>query len=166
MNLYSEKKLFSRMIMVQLLYRYEIDSFSDTSITSLIQEIAGIVQELLLEFDYNQELPFQANDKFIIDNFLCIVKYSDELDQRIIGFLQKTWTIAELDLVIKNVLRAAVFEIFYLKTPPKVAIDQYVGIAGLFFDQEEIGFINGILDKMAFTDKASSDEPATENSTE
>ncbi|KKB96834.1 hypothetical protein SZ25_00067 [Candidatus Arcanobacter lacustris] len=72
------------------------------------------------------------------------------IDDIIIKYLTKDWTIDKLNLVLKSILRCGIAEMIYMKeVPTKVIINEYATIAGSFFDSKETGFVNSILDKIS-----------------
>ena len=53
---------------------------------------------------------------------------------------------------MRAIISLGVFELsFCLEIPHKVIINEYVSIAGLFFNKTNTGFINGILDRLSKT---------------
>src|SRR3546814_16188540 len=64
--------------------------------------------------------------------------------------LDEDWTIERIELLLHVLLRAAVFELSNrLEVPARVAISEYVDLAGAFYDGREIAFVNGLLDRLA-----------------
>lgn len=77
------------------------------------------------------------------------------LDALIGGVLAKGWTIERLDRVLHSILRCGAYEISMREDiPPRVAISEYVSIARAFFDGNEPGFVNGVLDSLARSQRA------------
>jgi N utilization substance protein B len=58
--------------------------------------------------------------------------------------------------VDRNILRMAVFEIFYAQEmlEPKIAINEAIEIAKIFGSQESPSFVNGILDQVVRNERA------------
>jgi len=87
-----------------------------------------------------------------------VEEHNEELDKKIENFLEKGWNMPKLNAVLRSLLRAAVLEITYFENiPTSVIINEYVDIAGSFFDESdsgEVGFANAILDKIAKTVRA------------
>ncbi len=50
--------------------------------------------------------------------------------------------------LLRALLRSGTCETLFFKTPPKVIVDEYVKLAKDFFNTEEIGFVNALLDKI------------------
>jgi N utilization substance protein B len=78
-----------------------------------------------------------------------IIKEQDHLDKIIEKYLAANWSFNRIDIVILSILRAATGEILYCpETPEKVIFKEYISIAEEFVNQEEIKFINAVLDKI------------------
>lgn len=59
------------------------------------------------------------------------------------------WTIERIAVVDRNILRLAIYEMFYRQDiPPVVTINEAVDIAKRFSTDESGKFVNGILDKI------------------
>ncbi len=71
----------------------------------------------------------------------------DQLTDR--GLVAK-WPIDRIDSTLRALFRAAGAELIVGKTPPKVAINEYVDVAKAFFPEgREASFVNAVLDHMA-----------------
>jgi N utilization substance protein B len=70
------------------------------------------------------------------------------IDQRI-GQASRNWRLERMARVDRNVLRLAVFELYFGEdVPPKVAINEAIEIAKRFGTQETPAFVNGVLDRV------------------
>ena len=64
--------------------------------------------------------------------------------------LSENWLYERVDPTMRAIISLGVFELsFCLEIPHKVIINEYVSIAGLFFNKTNTGFINGILDSLS-----------------
>jgi transcription termination factor NusB len=55
-----------------------------------------------------------------------------------------------MNTVLTSILACAIFELKYeSRLKPAVIINEYVTLTGRFFGEQEIGFVNGFLDKLA-----------------
>jgi len=78
-----------------------------------------------------------------------------QIDEAIEAALTKGWTADRIDRVLHAILRCGAFEILCRKdVPPKVAINEYVDVARAFFDGDEPGFVNGVLDTIGRKSRA------------
>ena len=60
--------------------------------------------------------------------------------------LAKNWKFDRIHSIDLSILRLAIFELMFLKTPKKIVIDEYLIIAKDFSTEDAYRFINGILD--------------------
>jgi transcription antitermination protein NusB len=91
---------------------------------------------------------------------LGIIKYADEIihgvqaqkvkiDEKI-QEASRHWKIERMGGVDRNILRIAVYEMFYASEllEPKIAINEAIEIAKIFGAQESSSFVNGLLDQV------------------
>ncbi len=77
-----------------------------------------------------------------------VVEHRAELDQRITQFAQN-WDLKRMAVVDRNVLRLAIYEMYFRQDiPPVVSINEAVDIAKKFSTGDSGKFVNGILDKI------------------
>jgi len=89
-----------------------------------------------------------------LDHFSTVletaVNHQAAIDQMTDRALVAKWPIARIDPTLRALFRAAGAELRGKDTPPRVAIKEYVDIAGAFFpDGKEPSFVNAVLDHMA-----------------
>lgn len=73
--------------------------------------------------------------------------HRDEIDGEIVRFLKK-WSLSQLNIVDKNILRIAIAEFNYTyedKADRKVIINEAVELAKVYGGENSYRFINGIL---------------------
>ncbi len=71
-----------------------------------------------------------------------------EIDARLVPALQH-WDFSRLEVVDRNLLRLAVYEMFFcLDTPPVVAINEAIELAKGLGTPDSPRFINGVLDQL------------------
>ena len=74
----------------------------------------------------------------------------DTLDPMLSAALTEDWPLARLDPVLRALLRAGAAELWMADGPPaRVVINEYLDVAHGFFDGEEPGMANGVLDRVA-----------------
>ncbi|MFQ5783842.1 MAG: transcription antitermination factor NusB [Alphaproteobacteria bacterium] len=86
--------------------------------------------------------------------FTTLVRGTDarrgEIDSLIDGALAAGWTIDRLELLLRAILRAGVFELMASpEVPARVVIDEYMEVAHAFFGRAEPALVNGVLDHLA-----------------
>lgn len=64
--------------------------------------------------------------------------------------LAEGWPLKRIEAVMRAILRAGTYELKKRKdVPARVVIKEYVDVAGAFFDAQEAGMINAVLDRLA-----------------
>ena len=72
------------------------------------------------------------------------------IDPTVDKLLDPEWPLHRLDATLRAVLRAGAFEIMFKdNVPGKVAINEYVNVAAAFYEGDEPGFANAVLNKLA-----------------
>ena len=144
----NRKRTLSRLIAVQIFYQYDYHLEKKS-----YEEIKkDLIENYILNSDDEISSYQDEIDTIFLDKLIAAPQMFVEIDQELSAFLQKGWSLGSVDKVILQILRLAVFELQMLKDiPPKVVVDEYVGIAASFFDHKKVTFVNAILDK--FLDK-------------
>lgn len=103
--------------------------------------------------------PRHLHRKYLIkllfaNSFHPIDKPSEELDQILtkIDFLDEVittnapeWPVSQINKIDLAILRLAIYELNFTKTPPKVIIDEAVELGKEFGAETSAKFINGVL---------------------
>jgi transcription antitermination protein NusB len=91
-----------------------------------------------------------AEVTFFRDILSGVLANQGPIDRLIDATLDRTWPLTRIESVLRAILRAGAFELMKrLDIPARVAIKEYVDIAGAFFGREESGMVNAVLDAMA-----------------
>lgn len=86
-----------------------------------------------------------------------------EIDGIIGQSLSNRWRIERLAYVLRAILRVAVSELQTCPgTPARVVITEYLDIAHAFFDDTEVGMVNGVLDSVAHSLRPGELKPRSE----
>ena len=75
--------------------------------------------------------------------------------------LAEHWSVSRMATADRNILRLATFEIIYLETPYRIAIDEGIELAKRFGSSQSAQFINGVLDRVwqENANRSQSDDP-------
>ena len=87
-------------------------------------------------------------DDFIKRLVHGVLEHCPELD-RFIERYSEHWRLDRIDIIDRNILRMALFELLYCKEiPPKVTINEAIDLGKRFGSEDSGSFINGILDRV------------------
>jgi N utilization substance protein B len=138
----------ARLAALQALYQLEITGVApDDVIEEFLQHRIGVESEGGAPVPYDKE--------FFADLVRGVLKHQIEIDRSIARVLASGWTLARIDSILRALLRAAGYELVARRdVPAKVVIDEYVELARDFFEGDEPGFVNAILDKLAHLKRA------------
>jgi N utilization substance protein B len=146
----------SRLAAVQILYA--LDSKSELTSPDLnMEEVIKTAQEYHRDLQKQEEAPKSINSKFLKRLVTLVAQNLNEIDSIIASNLKEDNKNSKINILLNSILRSGVCEILHFKTPTKVTIDEYVKITKKFFDAEEAGFVNALLDKVG---KASPPKPS------
>jgi transcription antitermination protein NusB len=146
------KNTSSRLAGVQILYSletsggkdlYALENFEDHLDAQLANHKD---KELLRECSIEGEKP---NKKFVEKLLQAAISKLGEIDEAIEGSASNSSAIERMNMLMLSLLRCAIAELKYFDTPFKVAIKEYVKIASSFFNDSEVSFVNGVLDKIS-----------------
>jgi transcription antitermination protein NusB len=143
------KKSFSRFFATQILFSYFFDVIENVNLSNL----KTFIEDYYIsgEFSDNDSKEYRKNinmdflDTLIYGTVEHIIAIDVVLNQNLTG----KYAFNTIDKLIKVILRLAMFEFNYTNTDKNVIINEYVDIAGEYFDQKAISFVNAILDKLS-----------------
>lgn len=120
-----------------------------------------IALQVLFQIEYAPQISFDEMLALFEDKKdMAAIKYADEIIRGVqaqkmkidekIQEVSRHWKIERMGGVDRNILRLAVFEMFYAQEmiEPKIAINEAIEIAKIFGSQESASFVNGILDQV------------------
>lgn len=90
-------------------------------------------------------------DKSLLRKLLTLsIEHAAEIDDVIRTSLTEKWTMERTSPLLLAILTCALVELRYIRSlSAPIIIDEYVTITGRFFETSEMGFVNGLLDKLA-----------------
>ncbi|HEY6578584.1 MAG TPA: transcription antitermination factor NusB [Rhizomicrobium sp.] len=128
----------ARIAAVQALYQMEVTG--------------GGAETVAQEFvDHRFQDEVSAPDEALFRAIVAGVPHRQaEIDRAVASCLGTNWRLQRIDSILRAILRAAGFELFARSDiPARVVIDEYIEIARRFFGDEECGFVNAVLDRLA-----------------
>jgi N utilization substance protein B len=136
-------RTLSRLAAVQILYALD----SKDELASQELDIEGLIRDSS-KYHQKEQTSEIINTKFLKRLITLVLQNLQEIDSKIISNLKESNDWTKMNLLLKAILRNGICEILYFKTPVKVSIDEYVKLTKKFFDDDEIGFVNALLDKV------------------
>ena len=138
-----ERRAAARLAAVQALYQMDV---AKKGINEILAEFEAHWIGREVEGDqYNQ-----AEIAFFRSILEGVLSEQGEVDVLVDRALQQGWPLRRVEAVLRAILRAGAFELLGRKdVPARVAITEYTDIAGAFFEGDEVGMVNGVLDSVA-----------------
>ncbi|MBL4692979.1 MAG: transcription antitermination factor NusB [Magnetovibrio sp.] len=141
----------ARMAAVQALYELDmVGGNEDTVLQGLIEKrwTVPIEDE---DGDVIGEADFLDPDKtFLLALARGTQAKKPQVDKLLEGALGANWTVDRLEVLLRAMLRAGIYELMeHADIPAKVIINEYMDIANAFFVKGEPKMVNGVLDKLA-----------------
>jgi N utilization substance protein B len=133
----------ARIAAVQALYQMDLAG----------TDLNDVIAEFLAErfSGENRDETIVGGDRvFFADILRAVVCRQREIDPMIDEQLAIGWRLVRVDSILRAILRAGVAELADRgDVPARVAINEYVNVARVFFDEDEPRVVNGILDNIA-----------------
>ena len=143
-----KSRSLSRLGAIQALYQMDR---AGTGLTDLCDEF----EALRLGRDVEGREIGTADGAFFRDLVTGVVREQRVIDPQINSHLASGWQLTRLDSTLRAILRAGAYELrFRTDVPPRVVLDEYVELAHAFFEGEEPGVVNAVLDKIAHAGRA------------
>jgi transcription antitermination protein NusB len=133
----------ARLAAVQALYQMDVsgkgvvDALAEFEAFWIGREVEGI--------------EFKPSDTtFFRDVLSGVVNNQRAIDMNIDKTLAAGWPLARVEAVLRAILRAGGYELMYRKdVPARVVITEYVDVTHGFYDEDEPGLVNAVLDTLA-----------------
>jgi N utilization substance protein B len=107
------------------------------------QDVIAVLNQFQEHFLSNGEA-----DEFLKRLVLGVLEHGPELD-RLIEQYSENWHLDRINIIERNILRMAIFELLYCEEiPPKVSINEAIDLGKRYGSQDSGSFINGILDRI------------------
>ena len=111
-----------------------------------------VIQKLYgqhLNKDSELIFPKHRYKKFIKDVVKGTIERNEVIEELIDNELKADININKTDILIKLIIKAAIYEFMYLqKVPIKVVISEYLKVSDFFVEKKQKSFLNAILDKV------------------
>jgi N utilization substance protein B len=138
------KRSSARLAAVQALY--QMDAAGNG-----VEETVKEFEKFRLGKEVGGDIYSPADAGFFRDIVRGVVREQLKLDPLIDEALAKGWPLVRIDLTLRQVLRAGLYELLHRKdVPAKAAIAEYIDVAQAFFAEgDEVKLANALLDALA-----------------
>jgi N utilization substance protein B len=138
------KRNNTRLAAIKALYAAQINEKIDNK-----KSPAQLTVDIIAFYFETEGKAKNLDQEFLIELIRGVFENQQIVDEKIKSKLNDAWKLERLGPVLVSILRTATFEIMhYSDTHLKVIINEYVNITRSFFDEKEVGFVNGVLDKI------------------
>ena len=144
----SARRSAARLAAVQALYQIDHSSASSDA----------VLEEFLkfrLGDSFDTEKDVAPHKNLFSEIVRGVATRRREIDEVVSAVLSNKWTFDRLEMILRAILRAGVYELeARADTPARVIITEYVDVAHAFYDGQEPGMVNGMLDRIAHSLRA------------
>ena len=133
----------ARLAAVQALYQIEM---TGVSVEQAVKEFL----EVRLKEDIDGMDLAEADRGLMSDVVRGAAARQGELDDMLSAVLDPDWPVERLEILLRALLRAGVYELSERRTVPvAVTISEYLSVADAFFSGREPAMVNGVLERVA-----------------
>ncbi len=141
----SRKKHTARLAAVQAIYQFEM---SDGASWEEVRR--DFIENRMKDLLDHEEHVTDVDQGLFVNLFDHAVHKKSDIEDIIEKNLSGDWKIDRLEKVLRAILRVGICELLVVpETPAKVVITEYVKLTKSFFDGDESGFVNRVLDQVA-----------------
>jgi transcription antitermination protein NusB len=139
------RRTASRLAAVQALYQIDVTGVSPaTAVIEFTRHNLG--------GNAPDETFGEADERLFAELVEGAAARREDIDRGISSALTPDWPLERLEIILRAILRVAVYELLARpEVPARVIISEYLDIAHAFFAGKEPGLVNGVLDRLART---------------
>lgn len=146
-------KTISRIAAIQTLYQFEQKN-QDYTIDEHLQKIIGMYEsgDITSDFgiDADNKIKIKPSVSFLILLVKTTAEHLEEILKLITTHLTEEWEIEKLPPLLLALLSVSICELKYFpETPRKVVVNEFTDIASDMLSDNEVGFVNSVLDTIA-----------------
>ena len=139
----ADQRSAARLAIVQALYQMDVTGKG-------LNEILAEFESFWIGREVEGDEYKPAEVQFFRDVLAGVLKEQRAIDPLIDRTLAEGWPLTRVEAVMRAVLRAGAFELkMRTDVPARVVITEYVAVASAFFEREEAGMTNAVLDRLA-----------------
>jgi N utilization substance protein B len=139
----ADQRSAARLAIVQALYQMDVTGKG-------LNEILAEFESFWIGREVEGDEYKPAEVQFFRDVLAGVLKEQRAIDPLIDRTLAEGWPLKRVEAVMRAVLRAGAYELkMRTDVPARVVITEYVAVASAFFEREEAGMTNAVLDRLA-----------------
>jgi N utilization substance protein B len=139
----ADQRSAARLAIVQALYQMDVTGKG-------LNEILAEFESFWIGREVEGDEYKPAEVQFFRDVLAGVLKEQRAIDPFIDRTLAEGWPLKRVEAVMRAVLRAGAYELkIRTDVPARVVITEYVAVASAFFEREEAGMTNAVLDRLA-----------------
>ena len=113
------------------------------------------IYEKISDSSHDIKFPKSSYIRIIKKVFNGFFEKEANLDQVLSKNLSSKISFKNLDMILKIILKAAIFEIIYMpKIPFKVIVDEYLAVTEMYYDSSQKGLVNAVLDSVSKSEQS------------
>jgi transcription antitermination protein NusB len=139
----TDQRSAARLAIVQALYQMDVTGKG-------LNEILAEFESFWIGREVEGDEYKPAEVQFFRDVLAGVLKEQRAIDPMIDRTLAEGWPLKRVEAVMRAVMRAGAYELkMRPDVPARVVIAEYVAVASAFFEREEAGMTNAVLDRLA-----------------
>jgi N utilization substance protein B len=139
----ADQRSAARLAIVQALYQMDVTGKG-------LNEILAEFESFWIGREVEGDEYKPAEVAFFRDILAGVLREQRAIDPLIDRTLAEGWPLKRVEAVMRAVLRAGAYELkARADVPARVVITEYVAVASAFFEREEAGMTNAVLDRLA-----------------
>ena len=141
-------KSIQRLLVVQTVYEQTLNKNREDI------KVEELFSDIIKQSSYKDKLK-KSNLNFAKELYIGLRKNHVGVDKILLSSLSNKNKLKTVNKLLLSIFRVAIFELmFQEKISKKIVISEYLMIANRFFEDSEIGLLNGVLDNLQkFPDK-------------
>ena len=141
-------KSIQRLLVVQTVYEQTLNKNREDI------KVEELFSDIIKQSSYKDKLK-KSNLNFAKELYIGLRNNHVEIDKILLSSLSKKNKLKTMDKLLLSIFKVAIFELmFHENISKKIVISEYLMIANRFFEDSEIGLLNGVLDNLKkFPDK-------------
>ena len=141
-------KSIQRLLVVQTVYEQTLNKNREDI------KVEELFSDIIKQSSYKDKLK-KSNLNFAKELYIGLKNNHVEIDKKLLSSLNNKNKVKTMDKLLLSIFKVAIFElIFQENISKKIVISEYLMIANRFFEDSEIGLLNGVLDNLQkFPDK-------------